>query len=79
MQRTGSPGVVLNREVMFRARLFNGVSFLLIITTVAYFGGIWFITPTIAILPFSVSLYRKLNDWNVATWFRLVPVSACFV
>lgn len=60
-------------------RLFNGVSFLLIITIVAYFGGVWFITPTIAILPFSVSLYRKLNDWSIAAWFHLVPVGAYFV
>ena len=52
----------------------RGVVFLLVLAVVIYFGGLILMPPAILVLPFSLALYRKMNDQSIALFFRLVPV-----
>ena len=53
----------------------KGAVLVVVLTAVAYFGGLFFISPVIFLLPFFPALYRRLNDFSMSLWLRLVPVS----
>jgi len=52
----------------------KGVVFVLILAVVIYFGGLVLMPPAILALPFSLSLYRKINDQSIANFLKFVPV-----
>ena len=54
----------------------KGVVFVLILAVVIYFGGLVLMPPAILALPFSLALYRKINDQSIANFLKFVPVRA---
>ena len=52
----------------------RGVVFLLVLAVVMYFGGMILMTPALLVLPYSLTLYQKINDQCIALFFRLIPV-----
>lgn len=47
---------------------------MLILAVVIYFGGLVLMPPAILALPFSLALYRKINDQSIANFLKFVPV-----
>ena len=59
---------------LFKMIPLKGVVFVLILAVVIYFGGLVLMPPAILALPFSLSLYRKINDQSIANFLKFVPV-----
>ena len=55
----------------------KGAYFVFVLLLVAYFGGLFFLPPCLLLwlVPFSGNLARRVNDYVVTLWLRLVPVS----
>ena len=53
----------------------KGAVLLLVLTAVAYIGGLFFLSLAVVFLPFFPVIYRRMNDFTVSLWLRLVPVS----
>ena len=53
----------------------KGAVLVLVLTAVAYIGGLFFLSLPLVFLPFSPVIYRRINDVTVSLWLRLVPVS----
>ena len=47
---------------------------MLILAFVIFFGALVLMPPAILALPFSLALYRKINDQSIANFLKLVPV-----
>ena len=59
---------------LFKMISLKGVVFVLILAFVIFFGGLVLMPPAILALPFSLALYRKINDQSIANFLKFVPV-----